>query len=374
MTDEALLGVRLHGIALPPAAAWADGLDIKLPALFAQMVAQGVTGWDDATRLRAREAALVLRERNAYLTRPPTSARLPINYRSVPGPLRRIIATGIGHLQRHRQSKWADFPGWPVDLSADVAADLGATAVAPPARTPVLLTHDIDSAEGLQNLVKWFLPIEEEYGARSANYIVPCAWPIDRSLVGEVRARGHEVGIHGFDHSNRTPFAPPAERTERLAAGARVGVEFGAAGYRAPSLARSRDMVRQLGDFYRYDSSVPTSGGLFPVPNNGCATARPWKIGRMWELPLSMPRDGSLRFLGYSPAQIARLWAESADLIARSRGIVCLLTHCERGFSGNPPMLAAYQSFVAGMAADSRFEFLRPVDLVDRLDQQVAAA
>jgi hypothetical protein len=313
-----------------------------------------------------------LRERNAYLSTPPASARLPVNYRNVPGPLRRAIARCIGRLQRYRQSNWAHFPGWPVDLSADAAADLGGLPFQRPARTPVLLTHDIDSAEGLVNLVKWFLPIEEAHGARSANYIVPCAWPIDRSLTSDVRNRGHEIGIHGYDHSNRTPFAPPEERSMRLAAGARIGTEFDAAGYRAPSLVRTEAMIRELAKHYRYDSSIPTSGGLFPVSNNGCASARPWKIGTIWELPLSLPRDGSLRFLGYSPAQILSMWIEAADLIARSGGIVCLLTHCEQGFSGNPPMLKSYRMFIKKISADIRFEFLRPVDLVARLDERTA--
>ena len=57
------------------------------------------------------------------------------------------------------------------------------------ARTPVLLTHDIDSPEGLRNLHRMFLPLEEAVGARSANYIVPCAWPVDDAVVQDLLAR-----------------------------------------------------------------------------------------------------------------------------------------------------------------------------------------
>ncbi|MCK1364133.1 hypothetical protein [Bradyrhizobium sp. 62] len=373
MSETSLIKVRLNARELPAAARWADGLDIMLPANMAALFGNGGVDWsEDAVRSQAQESAVHLRERNAYLSRPPTSARLPVNYRTIPGPLRRAIGRGIGRMQRYRQSQWARFPGWPVDLSADAAADLGGLPFQRPPRTPVLLTHDIDSAEGLTNLVKLFLPIEEVNGARSANYIVPCAWPIDRGLTSEIASRGHEIGIHGYDHSNRTPFAPAAERHTRLAAGAQVGAEFKTAGYRAPSLVRTKLMIEELASHYRYDSSIPTSGGLFPVPNNGCASARPWKIGTMWELPLSMPRDGSLQFLGYSPARIMSTWIDGARLIASSGGIVCLLTHCERGFSGNPPMLNIYREFIERMAADSSFEFLRPIDLVERLDRQSA--
>jgi hypothetical protein len=373
MPDTSLIKVRLNGEDLPAAASWAHGLDIMLPTNMAALIGHGGVNWDDgAVQSQAQASALHLRERNAYLSRPPTSARLPVNYRAIPGPLRRAIGRGIGRMQRYRQSQWASFPGWPVDLSADAAADLGGLPFQRPARTPVLLTHDIDSAEGLANLVRWFLPIEEANGARSANYVVPCAWPIDRDLTAEIAHRGHEIGIHGYDHSNRTPFAPAAERHARLAAGAQVGAEYKTAGYRAPSLVRTKVMIEELASHYRYDSSIPTSGGLFPVPNNGCASARPWRIGTMWELPLSMPRDGSLQFLGYSPARILSTWIRAAQLIASSGGIVCLLTHCERGFSGNPPMLKIYREFIEQIAADNSFEFLRPIDLVERLDRRSA--
>ncbi|GAB1715518.1 MAG: hypothetical protein NTAFB05_05600 [Nitrobacter sp.] len=137
-----------------------------------------------------------------------------------------------------------------MDLSADAAADLGNLLFQRPARTRVLLTHDIDSAECPNNLVKWFLPIEESNDVRSANYIVPRAWPIDRGLTSEIDNRGHEIGIHGYDHSNRTPFAPTAERHVRLAAGAQVGTGFKTAGYRAPSLVRTKVMIEELASHY----------------------------------------------------------------------------------------------------------------------------
>src|SRR6185312_13744291 len=111
-----------------------------------------------------------------------------------------------------------------------------------------------------------------------------------------------------------------------------------AAGYRAPSLLRTRGLLKDLAGRYRYDSSIPTSGGLFPVPNNGCASARPFMIEGIMEIPLSMPRDGSLRFLGKSPREILRIWIDCAERISASGGVVVLLTHCERRFSGNAPM------------------------------------
>ena len=356
--------VRLEAARLPAAAQWADGLIASVPLDWAPLVRAGrcdELGHD-------RNAAHELRERRAFLDAPPAPARLPVSYRTVPGGLRRLLAHGMGRVQRRRQKSWAAFPGWPVDLSADVLADLtGAPTIRIPSPTPVLLTHDIDSPEGLQNLVRWLLPLEEAAGARSANYIVPFAWPLDTALIDDALHRGHEIGVHGYDHSGTTPFLPPLERQERLARGAAFGAEYHAVGYRAPSLMRSRQLLSDLQAHYAYDSSIPTSGGPFPTANNGCASARPWRIGSIWELPLSLPRDGSLRFLGYAPQEIAAMWIDAAHLVARSGGIVVLLTHCEAGFSGNPAMLDAYRQFIEAVASDKRFVFQRPRDLAARL-------
>lgn len=371
MTEEPLQQIQIDGARAPASAAWAHDLVVRAPAEVAAALScsAGLRETTPEQAARLRDSADALRMRRAFLARPPAATRLPISYRAIPGPARRLIAGAIGRLRRLQQAKWAEFPGWPLDLSADVLADLaGESAGRIGPTTPVLLTHDIDSAEGLSNLVAQFLAIEEAAGARSANYVVPFAWPLDHGLIAEAQARGHEIGVHGYDHSGKTPFMDEAGRRARLSEGSGFGARYGAAGYRAPSLMRTRALINDLAELYRYDSSIPTSGGPFPVANSGCASARPWRIGGIWEIPLSLPRDGSLRFLGHSPAEIARLWIDCANLIARSGGVVVLLTHCESGFSGNPAMLAAYRRFVETIAADDRFAFMLPRDLLTRLE------
>jgi peptidoglycan/xylan/chitin deacetylase (PgdA/CDA1 family) len=310
-------------------------------------------GWTDA------DAAMV-REHAAFTARPPVSSRLPFRYHLIPGTVRAGLAAILGRWQRRRQSEWAQFPGWPLDLSADFIADAAhARGAGRATATPVVLSHDIDSPEGLTNLVGDFLPCEEAAGARSTSYLVPCAWTLDHARLGAVVARGHEVGIHGFDHSNRTAFAGAEERARRLDAARPLMERYATIGYRAPSLLRTRALLKDLSSRYRYDSSIPTSGGPFPVPNNGCASARPFVVEQIAEIPLTLPRDGSLRFLGYSPREIARLWIDCADIIGRSGGVVMLLTHCEHRFSGNAPMLDAYRRFLQYVTdAGERFRFV----------------
>jgi hypothetical protein len=126
-------------------------------------------------------------------------------------------------------------------------------------------------------------------------------------------------------------------------------------------------LLRDLAGLYRYDSSIPTSGGLFPVPNNGCASARPFVLEGIVELPLSLPRDGSLGFLGYRPDDILALWQRCATEIADAGGIVVLLTHCEARFSGNAAMLGIYRRFLEFVAGSERFAWITPGALVASL-------
>jgi peptidoglycan/xylan/chitin deacetylase (PgdA/CDA1 family) len=366
--------VRVGSVACANAA-WACGSDVSLPARVVDRL-----GWrpfiDDrrmlripveATRPSADDAA-DLRQAAAFTDRPPASARLPFSYHAVPAWARAVAATAIGRWQRRRVAEWARFPAWPIDLSADFLADLAAdpAPAAPLRKTPVVLSHDLDSPEGLSRLVSDFLPIEESLSARSTSYIVPCAWPIDFARTDDVVARGHALGVHGYDHSNRTAFADAPERRRRLDGAAALVDRYGIIGYRSPSLLRTRALLRDLAVRYRYDSSIPTSGGPFPVPNNGCATARPFTIEGVIELPVTMPRDGTLRFLGFSPAAIARLWIDCADAIARAGGVVVLLTHCERRFSGSRTMLRVYRSFLEYIAGNAdRFAFSSAAGVVD---------
>jgi peptidoglycan/xylan/chitin deacetylase (PgdA/CDA1 family) len=355
-------------------AAWAEGLHFTLPASLPalrrwRLTASGDLSIDRDSLSATPDDILQLRERAAFTEHPPVSTRLPFSYQRVPGWLRASIGSLLGRWNRRQSARWAAFPRWPLDLTADLLFDLSRPTTAPTSNpVPVVLTHDIDSSEGLRSLVDRFLPIEESVGARSTNYVVPCAWDVNETLVSEATARGHEIGVHGYDHSNVTPFASSEERQHRLDAALPFAKRHGCIGYRAPSLLRTRALLRDLAPRYRYDSSIPTSGGLFPVPNNGCASARPFLNQGILEIPLSMPRDGSLRFLGYSPDEIARLWIDCADAIARSRGMIVLLTHCERRFSGDRRMFDAYRRFLEYVVGrPEHFVFKRARDISDTL-------
>jgi peptidoglycan/xylan/chitin deacetylase (PgdA/CDA1 family) len=378
MENQKLVKVKVAKAPLNSAVEWSTGMTFSIPSLALQELGENCFETSDQPYLwniKQEQLGQIgsayseeVKFRSSYTNRAPTSSRLPFSYQKIFPNLRSLVASGIGRVKRRQVKKWANFPEWPLDLTADFLQDLSGEKICSfsDGRTPVVLSHDLDSLEGLQNAVRYFLDIEEAVGARSVNFIVPCGWKIDHDLLRELSQRGHEVGIHGYDHSNVTPFAPADERKKRLAAARPLIEGYQVRGYRAPSLLRTKELLSDLVPLYRYDSSIPTSGGMFPVPNNGCASARPFQLDGIAEIPLTMPRDGSLRFLGHSPAEILKIWIESAESIARSGGIVMLLTHCERRFSGNKAMLKAYSDFLHYIANSKNYYWSTPEEILKK--------
>lgn len=351
--------VVLKGTQSFPHLGWAENLPLAIPrGLAAQLgVAEGQSvRCSDFGALDARWAA-ELREAAVWITKKPLSSSLPFSYQRVPPWLRSLAARGIGLWQRRRQEVWASFPRWPLDLSADILEDLAAPR--PAARQHlVVLSHDLESKEELSNALRHFFPLEEAVGARSTNYVVPCGPPLDHDGLQELVSRGHELGVHGYDHANLSAFLPPELCRERMQKARQVLSAYPVAGFRAPSLIRTPQLLRTLASFFSYDSSIPTTGGLFPQPNNGCASARPFGLEGITVLPVSMPRDAALMFLGYAPDAILELWKTCARQIMDSGGIVVLLTHCGARFSGNEEMLACYEALLRWLAEQPGCSFV----------------
>jgi peptidoglycan/xylan/chitin deacetylase (PgdA/CDA1 family) len=373
MAKGELVTVRVTGTSSQPHLSWAEGALLSVPhawlrerGFLEELDANGRCAVPRDLPALAPEEANRVRLRAAYTERRPIQLRLRPWFRMFPTSLRNHVAFRLGRWQRRRIRHWASFPRWPLDLSADFFADLVTGASSPFSKgpTPVVLTHDIDTLEGLRNLQRWFLGLEESVAACSTSFIVPHRWPIDDGLLRDVV--DHEIGIHGFDHSNRTPFLSEEKQRSRLAGATDLVERYGIRGYRSPSLLRTRSLMKSLGLFYEYDSSIPTAGGVFSVQGTGCGSARPFVVEGVAELPVTLPRDASLRFLGYNPTEILRIWQLCAEYISRSGGVIVLLTHCEARFSGNAAMFEAYRRFVDYVANSEHMSFSTPGEVIQK--------
>src|SRR4030095_16933464 len=119
-----------------PHLAWAEGERVSLPGdllevtRLSRLVTAGGTLDIPQSVVVPGGAAASIRDRAAFTDTPPASSRLPVSYQLVPGWARALIANALGRWQRRSVRRWAAFPGFPLDLSADFIADLERGGVA----------------------------------------------------------------------------------------------------------------------------------------------------------------------------------------------------------------------------------------------------
>jgi polysaccharide deacetylase family protein (PEP-CTERM system associated) len=140
------------------------------------------------------------------------------------------------------------------------------------------------------------LDLLERRHVRATFFIL--GWVAEREpdLIREVEARGHEIGVHGYNHLLLTEITPEefdADLNRALEAIAKAGVKATPIGFRAPSFSmveKTKDWALSTLEKYgfRYDSSV------FPVgfhPDYGIPNAplSPYKItDKLYEFPMSV--------------------------------------------------------------------------------------
>jgi peptidoglycan/xylan/chitin deacetylase (PgdA/CDA1 family) len=302
----------------------------------------------------------------ARLARPMVS-RLPFDYSLLPMWL---IGLAARLLNRPRDlSRLPAFPAYPLDYSADLlfGLRLGNLSTYPLAwpegrRFAIVLTHDVDTAWVFKHppWLDCFLAAEEENGFRSAWYVVPIhiRGQRVRQALAALARRGHELGVHGYNHDAGLPDLPAEILCAKLQRARELVAEFEPhhLGYRAPWLSRSDVMYGALEEAgYLYDTSRPTvdfqrgNRGA----NNGCCTLFPFLQGRLVLLPISLPQDAMIGSLGMSPQRFWDWILGLIETIKARHGVVVISTHLQPHHSANPPMFEGYRRILKALAADA---------------------
>src|SRR5579885_2245050 len=176
--------------------------------------------------------------------------------------------------------------------------------------------------------------LEERFNFRSAWNLPLQQYPIDWRLVERLRQRGFEFGAHGLNHDgrlfrSRQNFERLAPRLEALAH------EHGLRGFRSPSTLRHVGWLTEL-DF-DFDSSFADTDPYEPQAGGTCSIF-PFFIGRLVELPYTLPQDHTL--INVLRRQAMPVWAAKARWVASLGGMVPTLVHPD--YSGRPPHLGEY--------------------------------
>lgn len=254
----------------------------------------------------------------------------------MPRTVRLYLRRGLMHCQR-----MSSRDVWPIDPRA--------AAVRPPwkkwpqnKKFALVLTHDVELKSGLEKC-RPLAEIEAESGFRSSFNFVAEKYTTPPSLREELKSKGFEVGVHGLLHdgklyNSRQIFMERARRINQCLP------EWGASGFRSPSMQHNLDWLHELNILY--DASTFDTDPFEPN-HEGMGTVFPFWVpsaeeGRGYaELPYTLPQDSSL-YLFLREKNI-EIWKRKLDWVVRQGGMALINTHPDyMSFSSTKPRALTY--------------------------------
>lgn len=225
------------------------------------------------------------------------------------------------------QAKLAKYSNtWPIDKDAAVPPDnwQGWPKLK---RFAFVVTHDVETKEGMENCLK-IADMEERMGFRSSFNFVAKDYETPVELRNNLKKRGFEIGIHGLYH-NEQPFMSRDVFTRQKPEIVRFMKDWGSVGFRSPSMYHNLDYVHELG--VEYDASTFDTDPFEPQPD-GLGTIFPkWMSGPnneaagYVELPYTLPQD-FLLFVLLRQRDI-HIWKKKLDWVAENGGMALTIVH-----------------------------------------------
>jgi glycosyltransferase involved in cell wall biosynthesis len=239
--------------------------------------------------------------------------------------VRRFIPTSVRtRLQRSRNQHCNVDTRWyiPQDLERKLQSlDQPFESIWPDrAQYAFVLTHDVEDLVGFKRILR-IATAEEQLGFRSCWNLVPYKYPIDMAVVEELRDRGHEIAIHGYNHDGRLFWDKRTFDWRSPKINAAVA-RYGATGFRAPMVHRNLRWMQDLE--VEYDSSCFDVDPFQAIPG-GVQNIWPFRCGRFVELPYTLPQDHTL-FVTLKENS-TRVWDEKLKFIRQFHGMALMLTH-----------------------------------------------
>ncbi|HZO59536.1 MAG TPA: hypothetical protein VFB51_07585 [Solirubrobacterales bacterium] len=248
----------------------------------------------------------------------------------------RPLQLGLQRVNARRRLQSVEFPAWPEDatltrlLGALMAERMRAADVDsvpfvgfwPHGSTWAwCLTHDVETEAG-QVQLESMAAVEEAHGVRSSWNFVPERYPVDRGRMEALRDRGHEIGVHGLQHSGKL-FSSRSEFEWRCRKINGYVQEWGAAGFRSPATYRNPFWLPEID--VDYDSSFMDNATLEPQ-RGGVCSAYPYMLSeRMVELPITLPMDHTL--INILRTDVVPAFASKREWIRRQSGLAVALFH-----------------------------------------------
>jgi peptidoglycan/xylan/chitin deacetylase (PgdA/CDA1 family) len=208
------------------------------------------------------------------------------------------------------------------------------------------------------------LDLLDRHGVRATFFVEGWNGVHHPAAVAELVERGHELGMHGWQHEDWSKLEPTHEReltaraTDALANAAGVRPR----GFRAPggSLSpHSGEILVELG--YEYDASLGADGMMPSLLPSGLV-----QIPFIWSMV-----DG-FHYLADPPAppeQVVEKWLRALDRAARGDGL--FVTICHAFLTGiDTSRLAALERVITAAMADARIELHTAAEVAVQLKEK----
>lgn len=214
---------------------------------------------------------------------------------------------------------------WPIDRNA-AKEPAGWKGWPGGKRFGLVLTHDVESEKGLTRC-RQLAEIEMEIGFRSSFNFLLKKYQVPDGLRHFLEKNGFEVGIHGLYHDGKK-FNSREIFMKRAKVINRYLEEWGAVGFRAPSMHCNLDWISELN--IEYDASTFDTD---PFEPKTCGVRMifpffvPKKNGNGWfiELPYTLAQDFTL-FVLIKERNID-IWKKKLDWIVQQGGMALINTH-----------------------------------------------
>ncbi|MGI9470755.1 MAG: hypothetical protein ACR2NZ_04430 [Rubripirellula sp.] len=220
----------------------------------------------------------------------------------------------------------------------------------------ICLTHDVETQAG-HALVDRLAALEESMGFRSAWNFVPHKYRVDHGLLESLVARGHEIGIHGYNHDGRL-FESRRTFQRRTPSINKALSLYKSRGFRAPMVHRNLEWIQELD--VEFDSSCFDVDPFQAMPG-GVGGVWPFIAGKVIELPYTLPQDHTL-FVSLGET-CDRIWIDKFAHLKSMAGMALLITHPD--YLADERSLGIYRSFLDHLTTQSNVWRALPSEIAD---------
>ena len=187
-------------------------------------------------------------------------------------------------------------------------------------QTAVVLTHDVETQAGYENIPK-IIELEKSLGLKSSWNIVPYKYTLHQEIIDLIHESEDELGIHGYNHDGKLYYSEKIFN-ERLPYINEAIKKYNCVGFRSPSVHRNIEWLQKLN--IKYDASFFDYDPYQPFPG-GTGSIWPYIAGKFVELPYTLPQDHTI-FYVLQQKDIS-IWKNKIDWLIKNNGMILIITH-----------------------------------------------